>query len=508
MPDSQLVRANDLKTTPSVPPDFPEPGARQSVTILVVDDERTLRESCGTFLGSEGYRVQLCGRGKEALSLLIRRSFDIVLIDQYMSEVSGAKLLEACLAKNRDTIAIVMTGRPSVAGSLEILRAGAWDFLTKPFSATQLQILIGRATHSILVASETRESNAAAARDFGHSEKVQVLGRSPGFQRAIALAKQVARTDASVFITGESGTGKELIAQFIHHHSRRGSRAMVSLNCAALPESLLESEMFGHRKGSFTGAIRDKPGLLETANGGTMFLDEITLMSTSTQAKLLRVVQDGVVRRVGSEKVDSVVNVRFIVATNDDPLKATETGSLRLDLFYRLYVVPIGLPPLRERQEDIPLLANHFLRQYWSRHRDPGQPRPRLSDAAMGALCGYEWPGNVRELQNLFEHVVVLADPGATIEPHHLPFIGEDGKGASGAPILVGEPIEGVPYHTARERILADFERRYLTTVLHKAAGNMSKAARIAGVDRTTLYRLLDKQGMQRETIMVDTGSE
>ena len=211
-----------------------------------------------------------------------------------MSDVTGGQLLEACLALNRDTIAIVMTGKPSVSASLEILRAGAWDYLTKPFTATQLQIVLGRATHGVLLTRETRGLNAAAGREFGHGEKVQVLGVAPEFQRAMELARQVARTDASVFITGESGTGKELLAQFIHHHSRRSSKSMVSINCAALPEALLESEMFGHRKGAFTGAVRDKPGLLETANGGTMFLDEITEMSIPIQAKLLRVVHSSV----------------------------------------------------------------------------------------------------------------------------------------------------------------------------------------------------------------------
>lgn len=510
MSDATPRRATEQASTNPISPGFPELDlrTRQGVTVLVIDDERTLRESCGTFLSGEGYAVEMCGRGDEALKLLNQRPFDIVLIDQYMSKVSGAKLLEACLARNRDAVAIVMTGKPSVAGSLEMLRAGAWDYLTKPFSATQLQILIGRATHSIVVARETRRLNAAAASDFGHSDKIQILGVSPAFRRALAVAKQVAETDASVFITGESGTGKELVAQFIHRHSRRSSRVMVSLNCAALPEALVESEMFGHQKGAFTGAVRDKPGLLETANGGTMFLDEITEMSIAIQAKLLRVVQDGVVRRVGSEKVDSIVNVRFITATNSDPIEATKSGDLRKDLFYRLHVVPINLPPLRERQEDIPLLANHFLRHYWSQHRGSSQPPPRLSEAAVHALCGYEWPGNVRELQNLVEHMVVLAEPNSTIQPSHLPFIGENGDSVSEVPISIGHQIGGVSYHTARERVLEDFERRYVTFVLNEAAGNMSKAARIAGVDRTTLYRLLEKLGMQRETIMVRSGSE
>ena len=334
MPESSSTTASDLPVGVTLP-EFADvaPEDKRSLEILVVDDERTLRESCRTFLESEGYRVEVCSKGNEALELLRRRAFDIVMLDQYMADVPGVTLLEACLTKNPDTIGIVMTGNPSVDASLTALRAGAWDYLPKPFAATQLQILVGRAAHTVLIARETRAQNIAAAKEYGHSDKVTVLGIAPEFTRAIELARKVARTNASVFLTGESGTGKELIAQFIHHYSRRSSRPLVAINCAALPESLLESEMFGHRKGAFTGAIRDKPGLLETANGGTMMLDELTEMSKPIQAKLLRVIQDGVVRRVGSETIDAVVNVRFIAATNRDPKLATEEGILREDLF-------------------------------------------------------------------------------------------------------------------------------------------------------------------------------
>jgi len=327
-------------------------------------------------------------------------------------------------------------------------------------------------------------------------------------KQAIELARKVARTDASVFIDGDSGTGKELIAEFIHHNSRRSSRAMVAINCAALPEALLESEMFGHRKGAFTGAVRDKPGLLEVANGGTMFLDEVTEMSKPTQAKLLRVIQDGVVRRVGSESVDAVVNVRFLAATNRDPEEAVKEGLLREDLFYRLRVVPIKLPSLRDRQNDIPLLANHFLRHYWSKHRDSGLPLPTFSDGALKVLLTHSWPGNVRELQNAVEHAVVLAEAGEPIKTEHLPSLNGDG---SARVVPTGEaalhlPFGNEPYHPARERVIAEFELRYLTALVNRAEGNMSRAARIAGVDRTTLYRLMEKHGLQRETIM--TGAE
>jgi DNA-binding NtrC family response regulator len=479
------------------------PTVRAELAVLIIDDEHTLRESCASVLRLDGYEVTLCGRGEEALDLLHRRSFDIVLLDLYMSGVGGMELLRTALDSRPETLVIIMTGNPSVDTSLEALRAGAWDYLPKPFSASHLQVLLGRAAHAIQVARESRQLNQELEQRHGHSEKVTVLGRSPAFLRAIELARKVARTDASVFITGESGTGKEMIAQFIHHHSRRSSRALVAVNCAALPEPLLESEMFGHVKGAFTGAVRDKPGLLETANGGTFFLDELTEMSQTIQAKLLRVIQDGVVRRVGSESTDAVVNVRFVAATNRDPQEATDEGILRRDLYYRLSVVPIRVPSLRERPEDVPVLAEHFLSLYWNRHRDYGAPRPTFTREAILALQAQPWRGNVRELQNVIEHAVVLLDPGCDIRSDDLPFI--DGgilPPSSWASEVAEDKYRDEKYHEARDRILSDFERGYLRWLVERAGANMSRAAKIAGVDRTTLYRLMEKHGLQRNTII------
>ncbi|MGH7702482.1 MAG: sigma-54 interaction domain-containing protein, partial [Gemmatimonadales bacterium] len=293
-------------------------------------------------------------------------------------------------------------------------------------------------------------------------------------------------------------TGKEVIAQFIHQHSRRSSRVMVPINCAALPEPLLESEMFGHRKGAFTGADRDKPGLLETANGGTLFLDEITEMSQALQAKFLRVVQDGVVRRVGSEQQDAVVDVRFISATNRDPQEAVNAGVLRGDLFYRLRVVPIKLPPLRKRLEDIPLLANHFLTYYWQRHRQMGDRAPKLTEASIAFLRSRPWRGNVRELQNVIEHVAVLAEPEQLIQPNDIPIYEDASEWSAGeAAVQVGSLDEA--FHPAKDRLVAQFEKEYLSRLIGRAGGNMSKAARLANIDRTTLYRLMDKHNFQRD---------
>ena len=474
------------------------PDVKASIRVLVVDDERTLRESCASVLQMDGYNVTVVGRGEEALESVKRRKFDIILVDLYMSQVSGLDILRATLEANRDTIVVVMTGNPSVTSSIEALRAGAWDYLPKPFSATHLQVLIGRASHAVMMGREANDLRFQLMKQNGHSDKIALIGISPAFRKAVELARKVAATDASVFISGESGTGKEVIAQFIHQNSRRSAKQLVPINCAALPEPLLESEMFGHRKGAFTGADRDKPGLLETANLGTLFLDELTEMSMPLQAKLLRVIQDGVVRRVGSETQDAVVDVRFVSATNRDPQEAVDQGILRSDLFYRLRVVPIKLPPLRKRQEDIPLLANHFLTHFWQRHRQMGDRMPRLSEASVAFLRARPWRGNVRELQNVVEHMAVLAEPDQTIEPNDIPLYDEQGSWPSDSAPSGPNGLMDEAYHSAKDRVIAQFEKDYLARLVNRAGGNMSKAARLASIDRTTLYRLMDKHEFQR----------
>jgi DNA-binding NtrC family response regulator len=316
-----------LRRTSELEPVTVDPALRASIEILIIDDEHSLRESCASLLRTEGFTVTVNGRGEDALRLVRQRRFDIVLLDLYMSQVSGLDIMATTLEANRDTLVIVMTGNPSVESSVKALRAGAWDYLPKPFSATHFEILVGRAAHAVVVAREGGQGADDATPPSSLSDDVPIYGKSASLQRVIELAAKVARTDASVFITGESGTGKELLAQFIHENSRRSSRSLVPINCAALPEPLLESEMFGHVEGAFTGATKEKPGLLEVANGGTLFLDELTDMPLSVQAKLLRVIQDGVVRRVGSTQVDAVVNVRFIAATNATPRGRPRTGS-------------------------------------------------------------------------------------------------------------------------------------------------------------------------------------
>ncbi len=474
-----------------------------SIRVLVVDDEATLRESCQNVLRMKGFNVTAIGRGEEALQTVRKREFDILLLDLYMTQVPGMKLLQAALERRPESIVVMMTGNPSVESNMKALEVGAWDYLPKPFSATHLDVLIGRAGHAVMRQrsdAQSHQANGAVVSPAG-GDRITVVGRSPAFQKALEVARKVARSNASVFITGESGSGKELIAQYIHHNSRREGKPMVAVNCAALPEPLLESEMFGHYEGAFTGAIRDKAGLFETANGGTMFLDELTEMSQRIQAKLLRVIQDGAVRRVGSNKVDAVVDVRFIAATNRDASTAVEEGDLRSDLYYRLRVVPIRVPPLRERREDIEVLSNHFLQTYWK--RDNGhEPMPTFTRGATQALQSYGWPGNVRELQNIVEHTVVLTAPGAAIEAEDIPFVGDGQVGATNGSSQLSHIDSSEAYHEARDRVVAEFERRYVTDLVNRAGGNMSEAARIAGVDRTTLYRLIEKHDLERDTIL------
>lgn len=476
---------------------------RSSIRILVVDDERTLRESCASILATEGFPVTTASRTEEAIQMLGRVKPNIVLCDLYLPDGTGLAVLSEALKLDRECLVIVMTGKASVRSSIDALRAGAWSYLPKPFSAMHLTILVGRAAHSIVVAREGRARKLEGAGGSAQTDAPVLLGTSDAFRKVLDAARQVARTDAAVFITGESGTGKEMIAQFIHRHSRRSSREMVSINSAALPAPLLESEMFGHLKGAFTGATKDKKGLLEAANGGTLFLDEIAEMPVELQAKLLRVVQDGIIRRVGSVAVDGIVNVRFIAATNQDPVDAVASGALRKDLYYRLRVFPITVPPLRERVEDIEVIAKYYLEYFWRQHRPTETPIPVLSDETVAALKRQPWQGNVRQLRNIMEHTVVILPPGSTVvEPDILPFVEHQSlEDVSTSGQVVRYPLHE-EYHQARELVLADFEKQYLRHVVKQANGNLSDAARIAGVDRTTLYRLMEKHEVDRGDLM------
>ena len=471
--------------------------AQGKIRVAIVDDDRTLREGCASVLRIEGYNVTVLGRGDEAIEMLQRTRFDIMLVDVCMSPVSGLDILKAVMANSPSTLVVLMTGNPSLSLSIEAMQLGAWDYLPKPYSGTQLQLLLGRAAH-VVVERQAREEVADLVPSFpGVRGKTSIYGSAPAFQQAIDLARRVAPTTASVMIVGETGTGKELLAQLVHRSSRRAGSSFVPVNCAAIPEQLLESEMFGHRKGSFTGADRDRVGLLEVADGGTLFLDELTEMPLALQAKMLRVVQDGVVRRVGSEQPDSNVDVRFVSATNRDPQEAIRDKKLREDLYYRLNVVQINIPPLRERVEDIPVLANTFLRIFWARHRSAKEALPVFSDEALEVMSSRPWRGNVRELQNFVEYLTVVALPGSKLQASHLPLDQQfepstEASGAVGLPLNAG-------YHASKEQVLAAFEKKYVTRLVARASGNMSRAARLASVDRTTLYRLLERHGLRSD---------
>lgn len=489
--NSALVR-KDFRATPDSIPSYNP--ATERLRALIVDDDRTLREGCASVLRTEGYIVEVTSRGDEAIEMVRRSRFDIMFVDVYMTPVSGIDVLKAAMATAPNTLVILMTGNPSVDSSIAALQMGAWEYLSKPYSGTQLQLLLGRAAHTV---SARRDASGPALDAQSTGNGGSLVGTSVAFRAALDLAKKAAPTNAAVMIVGETGTGKEILAQYIHQHSRRSRRRLVPINCAAIPEQLLESEMFGHRKGAFTGADREKMGLLELADGGTLFLDELSEMSMPLQAKMLRVLQDGIVRRVGSEHEDAVVDVRFVSATNRDPREAIRSKLLREDLYYRLNVVQITIPPLRSRPEDIPLLANHFLRGFWTRHRSAKEAIPEFSDDTLDFMVSRPWRGNVRELQNFVEHVTILAQPGSKIQIHQLPIDQE---------VDLGSAITGLPtlpssdaYHVAKEQVLATFEKTYVTRLVARASGNMSRAARLASVDRTTLYRLLERHGFRRD---------
>ncbi len=479
------------------------PEERASVRILVIDDEPSILESCESVLTADGYQCECERKAEEALHRLKSQSYDIVLIDQSMPQVHGLDILAEVRQRSPGTIAIMMTGHATTEASIRAIQAGAWEYLPKPFTATQLLVVIGRAAYTLL--RQRILSDSSRREGVLVDGKVRILGVSSSMRAAVQTAMKVAKTDATVFITGESGTGKELIAQYIHGESRRSRKAFVAVNCAALPAELLESEMFGHRRGAFTGAVRDKPGLLEVADQGTFFLDELAEMPLPLQAKLLRVLQDGVLRRVGSEKDDAVVDVRFVSATNRDPDTALRDGALRNDLYYRLRVVPIHLPPLRERAEDIPVLIKNFIDHFWRRHQLPGAIPPRLAPEALDLLVRYDWPGNVRELQNVIEHLVVLSDAAETIERDRLSILDEGmtATPSASSPASVSSMIDfHAPFHDAKDSLIGRFEREYLAQVIARTAGNMSEAARQAGIDRTTLYRLMDKHELSKDAFV------
>jgi DNA-binding NtrC family response regulator len=455
------------------------------ITVLIVDDEELLVKSCGQILSSEGYTVHTEGRGKNALDVVRRHRPDIVLTDLMLPDMDGLALLKEIKKLAPETLVVMITGFATVDSSVEAIRAGAYDYIPKPFTATQLRILIGRAAQQVKLVRDNAQLRDQLKKHYSFDN---IIGTSESIQKVFGVVSRVAPTDASVLISGESGTGKELIAKAIHANSRRSARPFTAINCAALPDNLLESELFGHERGSFTGADTLKRGLLEVASGGTFFMDEITEMSMELQAKLLRVIQERRIRRVGSE-VEIPIDVRWVSATNRDPEQAVRDGALRQDLLYRLNVVPVKLPPLRHRREDIPALAQHFLRRYAQEY---DRDNLRFGQDALRLLVEYDWPGNVRELQNVMERTVSMCLPGQEITAEDMP---EElsqrrpvnGRGAG--PVVNAD----LPFHDAKNDAIVSFEKEYLRDLLKRHNGNISQAARTAGIDRKTIHRMLAK---------------
>lgn len=450
--------------------------------ILVVDDDAVARDLLVEALRKEGYEVEAVAGGAEAIECGRQTRFDLVLTDMRMGAVDGIAVLRAFKQSSPDTGTVLLTAFGSMEGAIEAIKQGAYDYLAKPFKKEEIKLVVRRALeHNRLVRENTRFREKLRER----TDQSQLVGSSPPMLDVYKLVARVATGKSTVLLEGESGTGKELIARAIHSNSPRRDRPFVPVNCAALPDQLLESELFGHEKGAFTGAVGFKPGLIETADGGTLFLDEIGDLGIALQVKLLRVIQEQEVRRVGGT-VAAKVDVRIIAATNRDLTKLVKEGLFREDLFYRLNVVRILLPPLRERREDIPMLAHHFLQKF----SGGDKPIRGFVPETMTLLQRHRWPGNVRELENVIERAVSLSH-GPLVLPDDLPEVVRAAGAAGGAEASQREPHEKNALLT-----LEEMEKQYLLRVLREVGGNKVKAAKILGIDRRTLYRMAERFGL------------
>jgi two-component system, NtrC family, response regulator HydG len=458
----------------SAPTRDPSPSRPPSARILVVDDQRNMRVTTAIVLRQAGHSVVEAENGAVAVQRLAAEPFDVVLTDLRMGDVDGMEVLRSAVEISPSVQVIVMTAFGSIESAVEAVRRGAYDYLSKPFKEEELLVRVDKALEKRRLLGEV----SLLAGDFRQRYGLEnVVGRSPGLRELLDRAVRVAATDATVLLTGESGTGKELVARAIHAGSRRSDRPFVPVNCAAITETLLESELFGHARGSFTGAVRARRGLFEEASGGTLFIDEIGETAPGFQAKLLRALQEGEIRRVG-ESVPVKVDVRVIAATNQDLKRAMAERRFREDLFYRLNVVPLRVPPLRERREDIPLLAAHFLER---RNRRGGEEK-RFTLEALGRLLEHDWPGNVRELENMVEQAAALSD-GPLIGPQDvLP-----GAGRAAA--------EGIGAGTLADAVAAT-ERRAIEAALLRCGGDQARVARELGISATTLWRKMKRLGL------------
>lgn len=448
-------------------------------SLLLVDDDRHVLQSMSVWLRDQGYRVDTATGKLEAQALIDRKSYDVALVDVRLQDGDGFELLAECRRRRPEMPVILITGYGSVDAAVEALRAGAFDFLTKPLIDDELALAIQRCLHQREVVEENRNLKAQLDMRYGLEN---IVGRDHRMVRIFDVIEAVADTKATVLITGESGTGKSLIARAIHRRSSRRDKPFVEVACGALPETLLESELFGHVAGAFTGATGEKIGKFQLAHGGTIFLDEIGTASPALQVKLLRVLQDYQFERVGGTQTFTA-DVRVILATNEDLQRAVNEGRFRRDLYYRINVINIELPPLRERVADIPLLADHFLREICEQM---GRPVKTLSPEAAALLQTYRWPGNARELQNVLERAVLLGR-GPAIEPEDLPAelltqLSGDVSAADAAPL---------------KQALQLPERQIILQVLEMNGWNRQAAAKALGINRTTLYKKMKRLGIE-----------
>jgi DNA-binding NtrC family response regulator len=445
----------------------------EQANILVVDDEKDICKALNFLLTKEGYAVKEAYNGEQALTLLKQENFDIVLTDVKMEKVDGFEVLKQTLLISPETSVIMMTAFASVGSAVEAMRTGAADYITKPFINDDIRLTLRR----ILQSRDLRRENLILRQELSQRRDsfVNIIGSSEAMQKVFGVMEKVIPNKSNLLITGASGTGKGLVAQAIHEAGPRKDRPFISINCGAIPENLLESELFGHKKGAFTSAIEDKKGLITLANGGTLFLDEIGELPSALQVKLLNVIQSKELTPVGDTRVITV-DVRIIAATNADLMQRVKEGRFREDLYYRLNVIEIPMPALNERRDDIPLLIKHFTQIC---RQEAEKTIKDVDYEAMQALLGYDWPGNIRELRNTIERAVVLAD-GDTITIHDLPdkFRTLDLEGVSTTPL---------------RQALDNFEREYVRRSLAERKGNKESAASALGVDLATLYRKIKK---------------
>ncbi len=447
--------------------------------ILVVDDEKNMCDFLDIMLKKEGYDVTCTTSGEDALKLLEDNLYNMILTDVRMPGMDGFDVLRKTKEVSPDTVVIMITAYGSPEGAVTAMKEGAYDYITKPFQVDEVKLTIRKALERNALLSE----NIRLRQEVEERYKFwNLIGKSPKMQRVYELVEKVSQTKANVLITGESGTGKELVAKAIHYNSPRKTRSFVTLNCGAIPENLLESELFGHMKGSFTGAIANKRGLLEMAEGGTLFMDEIGELPLPLQVKLLRVIQEREFKRVGGTE-DMKVDVRIISASNQDLGQKVVHGGFREDLFYRLNVIQIKLPRLRERKEDIPLLVNHFVRKYSA---ETGKEIEGISPEALELLLGYDFPGNVRELENIIERSITLEISPIITERLVRSYLNERTI-SRGIPPSLEIPEEGIDLN----KVVEDLEKAFILKALEQTGGVKKKAAKLLGMNfRAMRYKL------------------